>query len=193
MPNFCSNTMVITGDKEIISKLTDIIKNIPSEVGFFETLVGVHPNPEGNDDENWYKQNWYNANIEYWGTKWDIVAAYSNYHPSYHEDNIVINMETAWSPPIAFCKTLSQKYKVSVEITYTEQGMDFAGRFFIDEQGNENHEQYTYMEGVYKYDNEFFWSELEYLIIIDEDFKPEYDFLTSEEIERLNKLIEKNK
>jgi hypothetical protein len=84
MPNWCSNYITITGDKKSIGMLTRVLESIPQEQRdesiIFETLIGREP--EINDEE--YKSGgWYNANIGWFGTKWDV--SYNEIKKMYEE------------------------------------------------------------------------------------------------------------
>lgn len=71
-----------------------------------------------------------------------------------------MNPETAWSPPEDFCRLLAQKFGVTINLEYSEPGNYFAGRFTIDEDGNEESESYDYLEGLYHIDEDYFWMEV---------------------------------
>lgn len=80
MPNWCNNDIRIYGGERIIKILTNVIKSInePDEnteqgegeqqEGLFKTLIGIPP--EMPKDE--YNLNWYDTNIAWFGTKWDV-------------------------------------------------------------------------------------------------------------------------
>lgn len=189
MPNWCSNKIVILGDDE---KIADILKKIESSEEFkvFETLIGYHPIMT--------KDNWYEANVEWFGTKWDVDKDELDVDSS--EDQLTINPQTAWSPPIPFCKTLAEKYGVEVKITYFEPGADIAGLFNFNENGEVVEEEvYDYNEGMYILDRDGFWSDQENGYIDDEDINIDeyignkYSFINDEDIPKLKEIIEKLK
>jgi hypothetical protein len=56
---------------------------------------------------------------------------------------------------------LSKQYGVKCEIEYEEGGSDFCGKTIVDNGEITSEEDYGYMEGKYKFDNEGFWYEIE--------------------------------
>lgn len=68
---------------------------------------------------------WYDWNVNNWGTKWDVS------NMSLHEtdgDLLVCNFDTAWSPPEAFVRHVSQEFPgLEFTLAYAEQGSGFAG------------------------------------------------------------------
>jgi hypothetical protein len=191
MPNWCSNWIEITGSKESIQKIKETMETIEKsdEPNLFMTLVGV---PDGVD----YKNDWYDTNINNWGTKWDVTLNECNV--DFTDESITMSPETAWAPPISFCKSLAVKYGVEVIITYEESGCDFCGRTTIDSEGNLSEEDYSYIQGKYVFDNESFWSELESYIdnYLDyetptyEDFIEDYDFVSDKDKETIKTMYD---
>jgi hypothetical protein len=167
MPNWCSNTITITGDKKIISGITRLIESIKKEKeepGVFHTLIGREP---GMTQEKYNNGNWYDSNINYWGCKWDV--SYDDCSFTFDEESITLHPNTAWSPPIEFCKTMVSIYKsIKIHIFYSEGGCDFCGQcdIYLDEDGIVccEEEDYGYSEGLYHLDNETFWYEVESMI-----------------------------
>ena len=192
MPNWCTNWIEISGDKESIQKIKEKMESIENsqDANLFMTLVGI---PEDVTD---YDTNWYDTNINNWGTKWDVSLNESNVE--FNEDHITMSPETAWSPPVGFCKSLAMKYKVVVTNTYEEPGCDFCGRIVIDSEGNENVEDYSFLEGKYILDNETFWYEVDsniesysdYENPTFENFIEDYDFVNDEDKEEIKRMYD---
>ena len=168
MPNWCNNTITITGDKKIISGITRLIESIKksegAEPGVFATLVGREP---GMTQERYDNVGWYDSNIGYWGTKWDV--SYDECYFDFSDEQISLQPNTAWSPPIEFCKTMVKEYKkIKIHILYDECGNDFCGQadIYLDEEGIVccEEEDYGYAEGLYHLDEEMFWNEVESMI-----------------------------
>ena len=157
MPNWCSNTITISGSKENICRIKDMMDTIEnkSESNLFQTLVGYPDHMT----EGEYQEKWYDTNVTNWGTKWDV--SYDDSCPQFSEEEIVISPETAWSPPIGFGTILAKLYHVDVELYYTEPGCDFCGKTFCDKDGGVNEEDYSYLEGLFVFDQEYFWTEME--------------------------------
>jgi hypothetical protein len=157
MPNWCSNTITITGNKENICRIKDMMDSIEnkSESNLFQTLVGYPDHMT----EGEYQEKWYDTNVTNWGTKWDV--SYDDACPQFSEEEIVLSPDTAWSPPIGFGTILAKLYQVDVELFYTEPGCDFCGKTFCNKDGDVNEEDYSYHEGLFYFDQEQFWSEME--------------------------------
>jgi hypothetical protein len=63
MPNWCSCRATITGPAPVIAEITDILNQDPDSP-LFNWMV---PQPRFENDSDWY--DW---NVNNWGTKWDI-------------------------------------------------------------------------------------------------------------------------
>ena len=70
MPNWCNNNINIYGDEGTISTITSVLKGLKSDDYVFQSLIGIPSHMSEAD----YKQKWYDTNIEWFGTKWDISA-----------------------------------------------------------------------------------------------------------------------
>lgn len=168
MPNWCSNTITITGDRKIISGITKLIESIKKtegqEPGVFNTLVGREP---GITQEKYNNGGWYDSNRNHWGTKWDV--SYDDCCFTFDEESITFHPQTAWSPPVEFCKKMVMEYKrIKINIFYSECGDDFCGQcdIYLDEDGILycDEEDYGYAEGMYHLDIDGFWGEVESVI-----------------------------
>jgi hypothetical protein len=151
-----------------------------------------------------YKEKWYDTNIGWFGTKWDI--SYDEHAFTFTKNEISFFCETAWSPPIPFLQNLCEMYKVNANLFYSEGGVGFSGETTFtwnDGELDVYDDECGYLEGIYKYSREEFWSEVESRVdsILDEeqtleDFISEFDFVSDEdkaELTRLyNETIESN-
>lgn len=187
MPNWCNNDVTIFGNPDkikLINEKLESIKNNEDKVhGIFRVLLGTDITEEE------YKTGWYNHNINRYGCKWD-VSYDADLCISITEDTITMTFQTAWSPCVPFCTTLSEMYGVKVTCTYSEPGVDFAGKTVSKNGEIIEQEQYPYKEGLYHLDNEGFWENLEYDIqyeleenpdkTVDELFS-EYEFLEEDD------------
>ena len=184
MPNWCSNTITITGDKKIISGITRLIESIKKTEGeppgVFHTLIG---RDSSITKEKYDNGDWYNSNIDRYGCKWDV--SYDDCCFTFDEESISLHPETAWSPPIEFCKLMVKEYKsIKIHIFYSECGNDFCGQcdIYLDEDGMVccEEEDYGYAEGLYHLDKEMFWGEVESMIesYIDEEDGSAEEFVT---------------
>lgn len=195
MPNWCSNYITITGDKKSIQLLTRVLEDIPQEKRsdsiIFETLIGREPEMSETEYQN---GGWYNANIGWFGTKWDV--SYNECQFQFTEDSIIMMPETAWSPPIGFGVRLHEKYGVNVELQYEEPGCDFCGRTTIENQ-NIVEEDYSFLEGKYILDNEAFWyevdSDIEYAMDSDtsiDEFLERFSFVSEDDYNEIKEMFE---
>jgi hypothetical protein len=148
MPNWCSNSITISGSTETIKTLWDDAQtNWKNEdYGLLDAMVPMPralkgtTSPAPDDGSQPYVDghtNWYDWCVANWGTKWDVSDEGLEYVDN--EDgtsSIVGYMDTAWAPPIeAYNKFLDLMDGVSIEATYHEPGMDFLGEY-IDGDDN---------------------------------------------------------
>jgi len=247
MPNWCSNSLTINGDKQSIATIKRIlnslksrshinISNIQMEMdrvlqrtqdkgeqeqlrreyeakinlakiandsietdrSVFRNLIGL---PDGVTQEE-YNSNWYVNNVNWYGTKWDIE--YDEGEWDLEADTYIFaSFQTAWSPPCPFVETLLRKFTGITEISllYDECGCDFAGKFQVERQ--ENGEIYvfddclSYEEGIYRYDNDYFWMRVEEDVLTDEieeneltleDILQRFHFVDDKDREEIKKL-----
>ena len=187
MPNWCYNNIEIKGEPNDIKKISNIIENLKKEDDMlFQSLIGL---PEGIDSEK-YNEDWYDINVEWFGTKWDVGLEFVQ---EIKEDYILFSGETAWSPPIDFCIELSRLYNVQVEIYYEEPGCDFCGKCWIDSEGGCYEEVYGYHEGIYRFEGFQDWYEREWESMSDwmvdefnEEDTPDFQWTIREKIPFLN-------
>jgi len=120
MPNWNYNVVEVShSQKKMLAKFKKGCKN-----GLFTEFL---PIPEDNKDQ------WYEWNINNWGTKWDVDGI-----DCVIEDNTTkVAFDTAWSPPIAFYEHLVE-LGFTVKAYYYEPGMGFCGIY--DELGDAYYE-----------------------------------------------------
>ena len=198
MPNWCYNHIEVKGKPNDIKKISNIIENLKEEEDYilFQSLIGL---PEGTDIEK-YNDDWYDINVNWFGTKWDVGF---DFVQEIEEDYILFSGDTAWSPPINFCKELSRLYNVQVEMYFEEGGYDFCGKCWINSEVGYSEEVYCYQEGIYRFEGFQEWYEREWELMSDwlvdefnEEDTPDFQrtirdnlpFLNNEEVEEL--LIE---
>ena len=120
MPNWCSNSLTVSHkDPAVLAEFFEASQT--------DKLIEHYiPFPNGEWD--------YNFCVENWGTKWDICDQ------SFElcKDSVSGGFTTAWSPPIGFYQKLVE-LGFTVEATYSEPGMSFAGKFT-----NEGDDYYEY-------------------------------------------------
>jgi hypothetical protein len=160
MPNWCSNSIVISGDKDKIKKINEVLLSMDKTTtiaGIFEALVG---RDENITEEQYQNGGWYQHNIDRYGCKWDVCLENAVIDDD-SDDCITMSPETAWSPPKEFCILLAEQYGVDVTLEYSEPGCDFSGRVVISPDGVEEEENYEYLEGFYFMDEDSFWMEVQ--------------------------------
>ena len=192
MPNWCNNNINIYGDEGTISTITSVLKGLKSDDYVFQSLIGIPSHMSEAD----YKQKWYDTNIEWFGTKWDISA--DEHAFTFGKEEISFFCETAWSPPIQFLENLCKMYKINAHIFYSEGGIGFAGQtdfIWTDGELDINDQEYGYLEGLYILSEDEFWSEVDYQAdcILDEDQSLEdflgiFPFVSEEHKEKLTTI-----
>lgn len=188
MPNWCYNHLTIKGEKENLDRikfhLEDIEKKDDSSPGVFMALVGRDQSIELNEYEH---GGWYDANINYWGCKWDV--SYNESGVEYSDDSITMSFQSAWSPPINFIQHLGRLFNVECELYYEEPGCDFCGKSYFNNENGLTEEDYSYDEGRFVFDKDNFFEscdgEIDYLFEVDEDVtfesvKERFPFITGE-------------
>jgi hypothetical protein len=158
MPNWCNNDIRIYGDEKTIKAITNVIKSLGTEDRLFQSLIGLPDNMSKSD----YEVNWYDTNLNWFGTKWDVDVNTDCF--DFCEDEISFFCETAWSPPIQFLENLCKMYKLNAYLFYSEGGVGFSGETkLIWEDGELSVEdnEYEYNKGLYLLSNEEFWSNME--------------------------------
>ena len=197
MPNWCNNNITISGDEGTIRTLTAVLKSLKTDneeqsSDVFKSLIGLPQHMSDGD----YKEKWYDTNIGWFGTKWDI--SYDEHAFTFTKNEISFFCETAWSPPIPFLQNLCEMYKVNANLFYSEGGVGFSGETTFtwnDGELDVYDDECEYLEGIYKYSREEFWSEVESRVdsILDEeqtleDFLGEFDFVSEEDTLELTRL-----
>lgn len=141
MPNWTTNNITIKhADKSLIDA---IAATETSSVGVLATII---PCPEElNDDDltTWSRgpeqdardqkkaalkakygfESWYDWNVAHWGTKWDLCdVGYTRVD----DNTIVLNCQTAWSPPTTAFETMVER-GYEVRALYYGEGYEYAG------------------------------------------------------------------
>ena len=128
MPNWCNNTIKITGNTESIKDLWEAAQTAGPD-GDFGLLNAI--SPIGDWD--------YGTAVETWGTKWDVSDEGLEYTD--HGDgtaSISGWFDSAWAPPIGAYEQLAADFdSCIIEASYYEPGMDFAG-FWSSEAGEQH-------------------------------------------------------
>jgi len=126
MPNWCNNELVIEGKPKDLSKLMKAIEITKSEATdeHTQSVFSCHrviPRPSSEDS------NWYEWNIENWGSKWDLSDP-SRDDSQWEKGVVFYSFESAWSPVIEVISQLAQEHKKLLFVyTYWEGGADYWG------------------------------------------------------------------
>ena len=142
MPNWCSNSITISGSTDTIKQLWDDA-HVGDDFGLLNAMV---PMPKELDDTTKGTDgdavNWYDWRVTNWGTKWDVSDEGLEYVDNKDGTSHITGwFDSAWAPPIeAYNTFLDDMDGCSIEATYEEGGMDFAG---IYTDGDDQ-----YMEGL---------------------------------------------
>jgi hypothetical protein len=142
MPNWCSNSITISGSTDTIKQLWDDA-HVGDNFGLLNAMV---PMPKELDDTTKGTDgdavNWYDWRVTNWGTKWDVSDEGLEYVDNGDGTSHITGwFDSAWAPPVeAYNTFLDDMDGCSIEATYEEGGMDFAG---IYTDGDDQ-----YMEGL---------------------------------------------
>lgn len=105
MPNWCSNSIDIIGDR-------NALEYIQSTQFDFSIL---RPIPDNVD--------WYDNHVNHWGTKWTPIDV----ECKLNDEMLHIECRTAWSPPVALIRYLSQKYELQITMNFTGEMYEYIG------------------------------------------------------------------
>ena len=123
MPNWCSNKLSITAQNaEQIAELEGWYAYVSADdyrtdtgKGFFYRVLPTPPNMTEREAVG--------TQAELWGTKWEV---WSFANTDYKNGSLVLEFDTAWSPPMGICMELARRgYLIRLE--YFEPGMSFGG------------------------------------------------------------------
>ena len=136
MPNWCDNTISISGPAEKVSQMYQQLNDPNNNDGLCQIL---YPMPEntftGNLGEKERKDcakkgipNWYDWCTSNWGTKWDTADGDWQYEEAGDGEAILSgSFQTAWGPPIGAYENAPDD--LYIEAMYYEPGCAFAGRW----------------------------------------------------------------
>jgi len=131
MPNWCDNTLTITGTPERIAQLRQAL----GDNGEPLQLARLNPHEPSDEDVRAHPMGqalqaisgevgWYESNIARFGTKWEI----SDVSEEVADDSVTYYFSSAWSPPVEAVEAfVAENRDVHVRLEYDEPGMDFSG------------------------------------------------------------------
>jgi hypothetical protein len=158
MPNWCSNTVSVSGDAADISEFKNwlgegkglLTKINPTPKQLTETVSGFHGDPEKQKAleaqekinlEQFGFKNWYDWNIGNWGTKWDLDVDIDDFNTT--DTEVLFSFESAWSPPQLAISALATKFnKLTIRHSFFEEGVGFVG-YDLYENGEATVEEYN--------------------------------------------------
>jgi hypothetical protein len=135
MPNWCNNTITLTGPKE---KITAIYAKAKKDDALLQQLKPMPKELDGTTSPSPKEgkvqplvdgfDNWYDWRVQNWGTKWDVDM--DGLELSDDGTTITGWFDSAWAPPIhAYEYFLTANEDCSINSYYYEGGMDFAGQW----------------------------------------------------------------
>lgn len=110
MPNWCMNSVTITGDADTLKAIADAAK----EGKLLEYLAPIG---------EWE----YGKAVDTWGTKWDIDSP--NYDLDLSNNTLFLSFDSAWAPPTSAYAKACETYDITIEASYYEPGMCFVGMY----------------------------------------------------------------
>jgi len=116
MANNCWNYVAITGDKRVVDTLQKHFENYEN-TKYFTEFADAFFNKKRDYKEQPF-DFYYEYGTKWWDFEWD----------RHSETELVIQGDSAWSPPLELLKRISKKYSCKVYAEYQEYGNDFAGR-----------------------------------------------------------------
>lgn len=151
MPNWCNNVMTLThSDPAMIDRATTALKEGTFLNEFFPCPRELHEHESPIRDadlgarfmEQYGATDWYNWQVQNWGTKWDVCA--ENGVDVVNVNTITASFESAWAPPTqAYEKLCALGFEIRAH--YYEPGMCFVGTWSGDE--NDSFDDYYEYSG----------------------------------------------
>lgn len=169
MPNWCNNSIEISGPADKIQKLFDAATT-STDTGLLHAMVAMPAELKGttspSDGENWY--SWCVSN---WGTKWEVDSSNLEivHDTASNTASIYGWFDSAWAPPIAALVSYGeQNTDVQIELFYNEPGMAFCGKLTVaDGEADDDYQEY---DGATSEDvRELIGAELDDFFCISED------------------------
>ena len=137
MPNWCSNTITISGEPEKIKEFVEFLEEKDGK----EWFDFFRPTPEELKEEGWYQWN-----VDNWGTKWNSDA--QDWSVDEDFSTVTFWFDSAWSPPVELYKYITENTDFSVEAEYCEEGVGFVGRFVNGEEETYEYEDLEDLDDI---------------------------------------------
>lgn len=141
MPNWCTNTLTVTGDASTIDAMLGSVRDGETTLSFEK----IDPTPDEllgqsvpvRDPEQRARNvaahghaDWYTWRLAHWGTKWELddETILDRCVDADGRDQVVLSFYTAWGPPVHAVSTLALRWPALVFVlSYDEPSMDFSG------------------------------------------------------------------
>lgn len=132
MPNWCMNKLTVSHPNP------DMVDRFEKAYNLGKACSEFLPLPDGED--------WYNWQINNWGTKWDIGADVGTEKEERYglkatrvDNEVSCSFDSAWAPPVGLYEKLFE-LGYDIKATYWEPGMAFCG---IWNNGVDNYVEYS--------------------------------------------------
>jgi len=136
MPNWCENSLLVTGDERELAEFKEKAKSKGTdlEVNNFlptpkELLDGTSPY-QGDDKskeeliKKYGAADWYDWQVKNWGVKWSVAADLISENP----ESLLYGFNSAWDSPIKFFEKISTEFpNLLFKLKYDEPGVGFMG------------------------------------------------------------------
>lgn len=141
MPNWCNNTLIISGELDDLDKFYTENRNYNienneenEELDFYKSVPipeNIYMGNLGSEERRLYgRNNWFDWNMANLGVKWNVHDSY--YEKDETKKEIKYEFETPWSPPITWLIKTSIKYPNLIFLMkYCEYGMGFGGEIML--------------------------------------------------------------
>jgi hypothetical protein len=147
MPNWCYNTVILRNEN------TELVDDLEKELIFLDEESKKDGEIESGILNYFYQrpveedENWYNWNVENWGTKWDVTHVTTWERDD--EMSISMSFDTAWGPPTALYDHITEEDNGNWDVfgMYAEPGMSFVGEYT---DGFDNFIQYDFEESDWR-------------------------------------------
>lgn len=138
MPNWCSNSITLRhADPAMIDRVMNskslLMEFLPTPQELVDTVSGwmgedkqaAHEAQQARNIEKYGFKDWYDWNINNWGTKWDFALDSKD---QVDANTLTASFDSAWAPPIeAYDKLMALGFEI--EAMYYEPGMCFVGKW----------------------------------------------------------------
>jgi hypothetical protein len=173
MPNWCNNSITISGPTETIKQLwedahADMGKD--TERGLLDAMAPMPQELQGTTAPSESGEDWYNWRVNNWGTKWDVSDEGLEFIDNGDGTAEISGwFDSAWAPPIeAYNTFLDDMDNCSIEASYYEPGMDFGGFYRNGDDIYFDNLQERLEQPTEEWDEQF------------REFEQEYDLLSEE-------------